>query len=190
MSQKKNQQIFLKEKIQMRKNTEQLMQNLENYLKLHYVENTEDLKNADPKEKLPNICYEEKGTYAVKRDTNRGIEAVIAHLGETFQESLLRLIDEKGISDVEIYKKANLSRKLFSKIRCNDDYKPTKKTAVSLALALELSLEETKDLLGRAGFAFSPSSKFDLIIQYFIELKIYDMYTINQVLFQYGQPVL
>lgn len=187
MSEKNIQQTYSKDEAYVRRNTEQLMQTLEIYLRSNYVENKADLSNVT-KEK--NVCCEEKGIYAAEKDINWGIETVITQLGETFQQSLLRIIDEKGISDVEIYKKANLSRKLFSKIRCNDTYKPTKKTAVSLALALELSLEETKELLGRAGLAFSPSSKFDLIIQYFIELKIYDMYTINQALFQYGQPVL
>ena len=120
----------------------------------------------------------------------RSLDDVIAQLGETFQERLLRLIDERGLDDVEVYKKANLSRKLFSKIRCNSNYKPAKKTAISLALALELSLDETKDFLGRAELALSPSSKFDLIIQYFIEQKVYDIYTINLALFQHDQPIL
>lgn len=114
----------------------------------------------------------------------------MAQIGETFQERLFRLIDQRRLSDVEVYKKANLDRKLFSKIRCNRDYRPKKITAVALAVALELNLDETKDLLSRAEMALSPSNRFDLIITYFLERKIYDIYTINLALFQHGQPML
>lgn len=120
----------------------------------------------------------------------RSLEDVVAHLGETFQQRLFRLIDERGMTDVEVYKKANLDRKLFSKIRCNAEYRPKKITAVALAMALELNLDETKDLLSRAEMALSPSSKFDLIITYFIEREVYDIYTINIALFQHEQPLL
>ena len=88
------------------------------------------------------------------------------HVGETFQERLLRLIDERELTDTAVYKRANLDRKLFSKIRCNPDYRPRKRTAVALAIALELNLDETVDLLSRAELALSPSSKFDLILQF------------------------
>lgn len=120
----------------------------------------------------------------------RSLDDVIAQMSETFQQRLLRLIDEKGMTDVDVYKRANLDRKLFSKIRCNVDYKPKKLTAVALAIALELSLDDTKDLLSRAELAFSPSSKFDLIIEYFLEREIYDVYTINMALFKHEQPIL
>ncbi len=118
------------------------------------------------------------------------LDDIVDSLGETFQERLLHLVDNRGLSDVEVYKKANIDRKLFSKIRCNVDYKPKKKTAVALAIALELDLEETVDLLGRAEIALSPSSKFDLIIRYFISNQIYDVYTINMALFKHNQPIL
>lgn len=120
----------------------------------------------------------------------RSLEDVMTELGETFQERLLRLIDERGMTDVEVYKKANLDRKLFSKIRCNVNYRPKKMTALALAIALELNLDETKDLLSRAELALSPSSKFDLIIEYFIDREVYDVYTINLALFQHEQPIL
>ena len=107
-----------------------------------------------------------------------------------FTETLLRLIDKSGKKDSEIYKRANLSKQHFSKIRNNPDYKPTKATAVALALALELDLDETRDLIGRAGYALTNSRKFDLIICYFIERGIYDVIEINLALYQFDQLLL
>ena len=115
---------------------------------------------------------------------------VMTHVGENFREMLLRLIDEKGLSDPYVYKRANLDRKLFSKIRCNPKYQPKKKTAVALAIALELDMPSMEDLLSRAGFALSPGSKFDLIISYFVDEKIYDIFEINAALFKYGEEGL
>ena len=114
----------------------------------------------------------------------------MAHLGDTFQERLLHLIDEQDLPDPVVYKKANLDRKLFSKIRSNAAYRPSKNTVLALAIALELDLTQTKDLLARAGFAFSPSSMFDLIVQYCFEKRIYDIFEVNALLFQYDQPLL
>ena len=112
------------------------------------------------------------------------------HLDKTFQEYLFMLIDRKGLSDPEVYKKANIDRKHFSKIRSNVDYQPSKKTALALAIALELSLDETRDLLLRAGLALSPSIMFDRIIEYCIKEKKYNIYEINLSLFAYDQPTL
>ena len=126
----------------------------------------------------------------LEKDDSPSLPDRMAHLGDTFQERLLRLIDSQDLTDPEVYKKANLDRKLFSKIRSNAEYRPKKTTVLALAIALELDLAQTKDLLARAGFAFSPSSKFDLIVQYCFEKGIYDIFEVNALLFQYDQPLL
>ena len=119
-----------------------------------------------------------------------GIDDWVSNLDEPFSSTLLRLIDAKGLTDVAVYKRANLDRKLFSKIRTGKGYIPSKRTAIALAIALELNLNETDDLLQRAGYALSPSQKFDVIVEFFIINGKYDIFEINEVLFQYDQPLL
>lgn len=118
------------------------------------------------------------------------LDDLLQDLDAGFSETLLKLIDRTGKKDSEIYKKANVDRKLFSKIRNNPAYKPSKATALAFAIALELDLEETKDLIARAGFALSHSSKFDVIIEYFIKQKNYDVFAINEALFAFDQSLL
>ena len=106
-------------------------------------------------------------------------------------QCLFRMIDARGLKDADVYRRANIDRKLFSKIRCDPDYHPKKKTAVALAIALELSMEETVELLGKAEWALTSASKFDIIVTYFIRNKHYDIVgEINPVLFSYDQPTL
>ena len=120
---------------------------------------------------------------------NRNIDNLMNQLEETFSQRLLRMIDERGMTDSEAYTKAYVDRRHFSKIRKDVNYVPNKKTVLAFTIALELSLDEAKDLLGSAGFALSRSSKTDIIVAYFLQNKIYDMFEINDVLDAYGQPV-
>lgn len=143
-----------------------------------------DCIKLDIEESIDKLCDKAKCLCA------ESLDDILAKPGETFCNKLFHLIHEKNLDDVDVYKKANLDRKHFSKIRSNMDYKPTKKTALALAIALHLNLDETADLIARAGFALSPSNTGDLIVKFFIEREKYDIWEINSMLFKFGQPTL
>lgn len=123
-------------------------------------------------------------------EEERSLDDVINNLDKTFMELVFSFADAKGLTDVEVQKKANLDRKAFSKLKCGTTKNPSKSTALALAVALELDLDDTKDLLSRAGLALSPCSKQDVIVQYFIEKEAYDIYEINVALFEHGEQLL
>ena len=140
---------------------------------------------------MPMLSAAPSHFYSLESDTaDKALDKFLERDEDTFQQRLFHLIDERGLKDPEVYNKANINRKAFSKIRCDVNYKPKKKTAVALGIALELDMPEMEDLLSRAEIAFSPWNKFDLIIEYFITNRIYDIPRINAALFEYDQPLL
>ncbi len=145
--------------------------------------NPKDLYDAaEPKDVCDSVCAPQK--------TGRTLDEVIGNIDKSFMELVFSFADEKGISDVEVQKRANLDRKAFSKLKCGTTKNPSKATALALAVALRLNLDETKDLISRAGFALSPCSKRDIIVQFFIERDAYDIYEINNALYEHGEQLL
>lgn len=148
------------------------------------------LADSAAPEALATAFGEEAVSAVLSAAAPRELDDLLSNLDASFSETLLALIDERGMTDAEVYHRANLSRQLFSKIRSNRAYRPTKPTVVALAVALELDPRQTQDLLGRAGLALSRSSKFDVIVRFFLERGVHDVFRINEALFAYDQPLL
>lgn len=175
-----------------------LFDDVQNYLDEMYVEELLDEEYRGDDRGRRRRAFDEASCMAedvialspASKEKQRSLEDLLDEIDDTFSEALLRLIDAKGKKDPEVYKRANIDRKLFSKIRNNPAYQPSKTTALAFAVALELNLDETRDFIGRAGYAISHSNKMDIIVEYFIKRKEYDIFTVNEVLFSYGQPLL
>ena len=163
----------------------------EKALKEQQIQESSQIEESEPEEFDVSTMQKTKIQKGMSStlSVNRKIDNLMDQLEETFSQRLLRMIDERGMTDSEAYTKAYVDRRHFSKIRKDVNYVPNKKTVLAFTIALELSLDEAKDLLASAGFALSRSSKTDIIVAYFLQNKIYDMFEINDVLDAYGQPV-
>ncbi len=164
----------------------ELKKSIDEYIKYHFINATQEDDFMDENENIA------KSGDKIDWDNDNKVtlDQLMNNIGDSFHDKLFSYIDESGMTDVDVYKKANIDRKLFSKIRSNPMYHPRKQTVLALAIALQLNIEQTVDLLTSAEYALSPGSKGDLIVKYFIEHEIFDIMTINFALNEYEQPIL
>lgn len=174
---------------------EELIKDLVHYIDKYYDESKESIYAYKENLSLEEIDVKYSISFDIDEESSeksqsRKLSDLLKTPVETFTEMLFRLIDEKGFTDLEVYKRANIDRRLFSKIRSCKNYNPNKQTIISLAISLGLSLDETKDLLGKGGYAFSDNFRSDVIVMYFIEKEKYDIFKINGALFYFGEKTL
>jgi len=185
----------------MYQSLEDLLKDLERYIEENWTGEEENVSSSDhdgrpstditeSSPEFPEETMTKGGDGETRPTPSTSLESLLKDVGNSFHEHLFEKIRESGMTDVEVYKRANLDRKLFSKIRKNPAYHPRKGTVLALAIALKLDIKQTEDLLARAEYALSPGSKADVIIRYFIERKVYDIYLINIALHDHGLPIL
>ena len=165
--------------------TDELRKSLAAYIEENYIEEP----GYKPDYTLDRDAVKDSGVVFSKKESFT-LDQLVEEVGESFHDMLFLRIDMSGMTDVEVYKRANVDRKLFSKIRSNPGYHPRKQTVLALAIALKLNIDDTIDLLARAEYALSPGNKGDLIVKYFIERGVFDIMTINFALEEYGQTIL